>query len=384
MIAAQFAISIFILSMVLIIHFQNEMLRELSNAFPKADVLVLDKMDSEGVRPKHELLRQELTRLPGVERVSYSNIVPFAPVGRFRKMTPIEGDESQEMEFNMVSVDWEFLAAYDTDIVAGRGFDKAYAEDLYNPDTPRINVVVNQMTAENLGFGRGQAAIGKSFYRILDEDNPQPMQYTIVGVIPDQYFRGVHIGIKPLVYFIRPDLHRFATVRLTGENLNQTLQDIDGIWKQHIQNYPIERKFLDNYFRLFFRIPEAINKILGAFAAIALSLALIGLFGLAAFLAQRRTKEIGIRKVMGASVSQIVRLLIWQFSKPVIWSLLVALPLAYLASSIYLDFYAERFDFLVPVILLAAVVGVATAWVIVAGHAINIAKATPIRSLRYE
>jgi putative ABC transport system permease protein len=110
----------------------------------------------------------------------------------------------------------------------------------------------------------------------------------------------------------------------------------------------------------------------------------VGLFGLAAFMAQRRTREIGIRKVMGASRNQIVRLLIWQFSQPVIWSLLLAVPLAYLASRLYLDFFANRIGFVVPVILLACVTGILTAWAIVAVHAINIARATPVHSLRYE
>ena len=146
----------------------------------------------------------------------------------------------------------------------------------------------------------------------------------------------------------------------------------------------MQRQFLDFYFNLFFRFPEGINNVLGGFATVALSLALFGLFGLAAFLAQRRTKEIGIRKVMGASITQIVSLLIWQFSKPVLWSMAIAIPLAYLASSTYLNFFPERIDFIAPVIAIACIVGLFTAWAIVSIHAVRIARATPIKSLRYE
>jgi putative ABC transport system permease protein len=126
------------------------------------------------------------------------------------------------------------------------------------------------------------------------------------------------------------------------------------------------------------------NNVLAGFAFVALSLALIGLFGLAAFMAERRTREIGIRKVLGARVDQIVRLLVWQFSIPVLWSLLVAMPLAFAASGQYLNFFDDRITMLPLIIILASVMGLVAAWLIVAGHAVKIATASPIQSLRYE
>ena len=124
--------------------------------------------------------------------------------------------------------------------------------------------------------------------------------------------------------------------------------------------------------------------VFGGFAFVALMLSLIGLFGLAAFMAESRTKEIGIRKVMGASMAQIVRMLVVQFSKPVMWALLVALPLAYLASGVYLNFFANRLAMPEVIVVLAGVLSVAFAWAIVAVHAIKIARASPIQALRYE
>ena len=119
-------------------------------------------------------------------------------------------------------------------------------------------------------------------------------------------------------------------------------------------------------------------------AFVALMLSLIGLFGLAAFMAESRTKEIGIRKVMGASMSQIVRLLIWQFSQPVLWALLVALPLSYFASSTYLNFFADRLTMPAGIVVIAGVLAVVFSWAIVAIHAAKIARANPIKALRYE
>jgi len=117
---------------------------------------------------------------------------------------------------------------------------------------------------------------------------------------------------------------------------------------------------------------------------VALALALIGLFGLAAFMAGQRTREIGIRKVLGANSLQVARLLVWQFSKPVLWALVIALPLAYMASRTYLTFFADRINGEVVILLVSGLIAVLLAWGTVAGHAVRISRASPILALRYE
>ena len=166
--------------------------------------------------------------------------------------------------------------------------------------------------------------------------------------------------------------------------MQATLQEIESVWDGVIPEYPIQARFLDETFEEVFILFSAITQILAGFAFIALTLSLIGLFGLAAFMVQGRTKEIGIRKVMGANVVQIIRLLIWQFSKPVLWALLVATPLAYVGSGIYLDFFADRLTMPAGIIFAAGVLAVVFAWAIVAIHAVGIARAKPINALRYE
>jgi putative ABC transport system permease protein len=141
---------------------------------------------------------------------------------------------------------------------------------------------------------------------------------------------------------------------------------------------------LEGLFYDVYKIFEAMNSVLIGFASLALLLALIGLFGLAAFMARSRTKEIGIRKVLGASLPQIVRLLLWQFSKPVMWALIFAFPLAYFASNMYLQFFADRIDMQIPLILISGVVAVGLAWLVIALHAMRVARENPILALRYE
>jgi putative ABC transport system permease protein len=169
-----------------------------------------------------------------------------------------------------------------------------------------------------------------------------------------------------------------------GDTLADTLIEVEAVWDDVIPDYPIQSEFLDDTFNQIFQIFGAMTIFIGGFAFIALALSLIGLFGLSAFMAESRTKEIGIRKVMGANMIQIVQLLIWQFSKPALWALLIAMPLAYLAADTYLNFFANRIGITAGIVAGAGVVAVVFAWVIVAIHAIKIARANPIKALRYE
>ncbi len=158
----------------------------------------------------------------------------------------------------------------------------------------------------------------------------------------------------------------------------------NNVWNELIPDYPMQGRFLDEVFDDVYNILKYMNMALAGFAFIALSLALIGLFGLAAFMATQRTKEIGVRKVLGASSLQIARLLVWQFSTPVIWALAVALPAAYFASKQYLNFFADRIEAPIPILLVAGAIAVTLAWGTVAAHAIRIARSNPVMALRHE
>ena len=198
-------------------------------------------------------------------------------------------------------------------------------------------------------------------------------------------FRIPIIEAYAMVFLHSEETLRLASIRVTaGTPMHQVMQDIESAWQRVIPEYPMQSEFLNETFDDTFTIFNLTTQVLGGFALIALLLSTIGLFGLAAFMAQNRTREIGIRKVMGANVVQIVRLLIWQFSKPVMWSLLVALPLAYFASNTYLNFFADRIAAPSGIVFGSGVAAVLFAWLIVAIHAIRIAHANPIKALRYE
>ncbi|MFK7730608.1 MAG: ABC transporter permease [Pseudomonadales bacterium] len=388
MIGLQFAMSTFMLAMVMVMLFQGEKMQESSYIYPRDEILVLDRLDIDGTNARHDTLKEQLLNVEGVEAVSFSSQVPFDQSNSSFPVTPTRGDKSSEISINQVRVDTDFLTTYNIPLLAGRQYNRDYANDKRTDEPGQVNVIINEIAAVRLGLGSAQQAIGKTFYNIQSADTkPEDIKqydYTVVGVVENQNFLGLHNTIKPMIFSFSDDWRAHASIRLSTSRLNDTLSDIEDTWKSVIPDYPVQRRFLDEVFEETYKIIRAMSMTLSGFAVIALSLALIGLFGLAAFMAERRTKEIGIRKVLGAKASQVAYLLIWQFSIPVVWSLLVSIPAAYLASSLYLGFFADRIDTLIPVLFLAGIIGIAMAWLIVSLHAFKVARLPPIQSLRYE
>ena len=385
MIGIQFAISIFMLSVVSVVYMQNQKVEESSRIYDKDHTLIMERMGIDPIMERFDTLRLELLNLPGVEQVSLSSQVPFEQNNSASRITPVSGDESQAMSLSQITIDPYFLETYNIPLLAGRALDPQIALDSGTTGTSQINVLINQMGAANLGFGAGPDALGRSFYSIPDPDSTQPeVQYTIVGLLPDQNIQGLQNKIKPTMFYHWTSNMRIASVRLKAEDINETLADIDAVWAMLIPDYPLQKRFLDDIFNDVYAVFRMTNIMLAGFSAIALSLALIGLFGLAAFMSSQRTREIGIRKVLGAKISQITWLLVWQFSIPVLWSLLPALPLSYFAANLYLNFFSERISTVIPVVVLASIIGLAMAWLIVAGHAFRVASAKPVQALRYE
>lgn len=382
MLGLQFSISIFMLAMVLVVYLQNQKIESASNIYPKSQIISLKRVGVDSIQASHETLRNELLTLPNIENVSYASQLPYEQSTSAFGAGIEEGDENSGFLMSQVFIDEYFLDTYDIPVLHGRGFSSEVAHDTLVSEVFAVNVIINELGTTKLGFATPGEAIGQVFYDFPDER--QVRAYTIVGVWPDQNFQGFHNQIKPMIFMMQPDYLTRASVRVKGSAMGQALTDIESVWKRVIPNYPIQTEFLDDTFGQIFQIYSIMTILLGGFASIALSLSMIGLFGLSAFMAESRTKEIGIRKVMGASLPQIVNLLIFQFSKPAMWALLIAMPLAYLAAGQYLNFFAERISTTAGIVAGAGLLAMALAWAIVAVHAIKIARANPIRALRYE
>ncbi len=383
MIGVQFAISAFMLALVSIVYIQNEKVKESSNIFPKSEIYTLENLGVEGIRDRLDTLRHELEALPNVESAAFSSQVPFEQNSRQTSFSATPADEAGEFVVMRMTMTPEFLAAYDIPLLAGRNLSRDISNDEYREDESEVlNVLVNELTLVKLGIASPQDAINQRFYDLDDEELLK--EYVIAGVVPTQNILGLFNSEKPWVFHYDAEGMQTGSVRISGGNIIDTVAEIEEVWKRVIPDYPMQGRFLDETFNDVYQILKYMNMALGGFAFIALSLAMIGLFGLAAFMAAQRTKEIGVRKVLGASSGQIAMLLVWQFSKPVMWALMVALPAAFFASNIYLDFFAERIDSPIVILLVAGVIAVLLAWGTVAGHAYRIARANPVLALRYE
>jgi putative ABC transport system permease protein len=362
MIGAQFAISAFMLAVVAIVFMQNEKVKESSYIFPRSEIYTMDRLSVDGISDRLDTLKHELEALPNVETVAYSSQVPFEQNNSQRGVSLQPGDEAGQINLQYMDMSPDFLDAYDIPVLAGRGFDR--------------NIL------EALQIASASDAINKRFY-LLNDDGPNT-EFVIVGVLPTQNIIGLFNQEKPWMFLYRPESMRIGSIRISGGNIMDTVEQIEDIWDRVIPEYPMQGQFLDEVFDDVYNILKYMNMALAGFAFVAFSLALIGLFGLAAFMAAQRTKEIGMRKVLGASTAQIVRLLVWQFSTPVLWALAVALPGAYFASSLYLNFFADRIESPVFTLVVSGALAVTLAWSTVAGHAFRIARSNPIVALRYE
>jgi putative ABC transport system permease protein len=382
MIGAQFAISAFMLAVVAIVFVQNEKVKEGSYIFPRSEIYTMDRLSIEGISDRLDTLKHELEALPNIETVAYSSQVPFEQNNSQRGVSLQPGDEAGQINLQYMDMSPDFLEAYDIPVMAGRGFDRNIANDSPTEGIDTQNALINELALEALQIASPNDAINKRFY-LLNDDGPDT-EFVIVGVLPTQNIIGLFNQEKPWMFLYQPESMRIGSVRITGGNIMETVEQIEDVWDRVVPEYPMQGRFLDEVFDQVYNILKYMNMALAGFAFIAFSLALIGLFGLAAFMAAQRTKEIGMRKVLGASTMQIVRLLVWQFSTPVLWALVVALPGAYFASSLYLNFFAERLESPILILVVSGALAVTLAWSTVAGHAFRIARSNPIVALRYE
>jgi putative ABC transport system permease protein len=383
MIGAQFAISAFMLSLVAISYMQNERVKESSYVFPRSEIYTLDRLNVDSIQERLDTLRHELEALPNVSSVAYASQVPYEQNNSNVGVSLNPGDESTEFPLQYMSMTPEFLETYDIPLLTGRHLSRDIANDSGTNESEVVNVIVNELALEKLGIATPADALNKRFYRLDEEDGNKP-EFVIVGVAPTQNITGLFNAEKAWMYRWSTDYIRIGSVRITGGNIMDTVEAIEDVWDRVIPEYPMQGRFLDDTFDDVYNILKYMNMALSGFAFIAMSLALIGLFGLAAFMAAQRTKEIGVRKVLGANNFQIAKLLVWQFSKPVMWALAAALPAAYFASTVYLNFFADRIEAVIPILVVSGTLAVMLAWGTVAGHAIRIARANPVYALRYE
>jgi putative ABC transport system permease protein len=336
----------------------------------------------------HQSFVQGLRSYPGVLALGMTNQQPFENEQALANVT-VPG-QPDAIVLNEIDASPDIPAVYGMKLIAGRLLSDTRAEDgmhrreiLQQQDSLKANsrnegrnVLINEAAAARMGF-TPQQAIGKT---ILLRDN----HVIIVGVLADAKYAGAREPIMPTLFDYYPDASADVVLRVRGDMIPQTLSFIDQSWRSFAPIMAVQHHFLDDSFDKLYRADEREGKMFGIFVAIAIFIACLGLFGLAAFTAGRRTKEIGIRKVFGARTRDIVFLLIWQFSIPVLIANAIAWPLAWYYLHGWLDGFAYRIPLSPLYFVGVGTAALVIAWITIFAHAWRVARANPINALRYE
>jgi putative ABC transport system permease protein len=374
----QFAVLIGLILAVMVIGRQTHFALNEGLRVDKAQMVMLD-ITSPGDaaaapragEPKYrDAFLDQVRKLPGVlgAACSSSDVLDIA-----NTETTVLSPNGDVLGVGMADVDYGFFELYGLEPVAGRFFSRS------RPDDEHKVAVINQKAATALGFASAAWAVGRSF---RSYPSKEPIQ--IVGVVPDFAFDLSRGAQQPVIYTQYPSRFDYLSIKLKGKDIPETLRAIDALWKATGAVRPASRQFVDQYLQTVYASTLRQGYLIDALCGVAVFIACLGLFALAAFTAERRTKEIGVRKAMGASKGDILRLLLWQFARPVLWANLIAWPLGWWAMDRWLHGFSQRIALSPGYFLAAGAAAVAIAWLTVSWQSFRVARAKPVSALRYE
>jgi putative ABC transport system permease protein len=375
----QFAVSIGLGIAALVIFAQIDYARHIDLGFSRDNMVVIS-LDQAGLSPLAQAsLMRTLSAAPDIAGAALSVKAPAESERQDEfNFAQIPGNP-QKIAVQSISVSPEFAEVYGMKLIAGRLLSRDHGKDI-NGGTGLAggtNIVIDEDAARAFGF-TPQTAIGKSIDLVF-------AHVTIVGVVRNALFHGAQgVSTTASVYYYNPNHMRRLSIRVKGGHIPEALAFIDRTWRQFVPTSPISRWFLEDSFDSLYSDAERQGALLNAFVGIAILIACLGLFGLAAFVVERRTKEIGIRKVMGARTGDIVRLLLWQFSIPVLLANIIAWPVAWHYLERWLAGYAYRIELSPLYFIAAGLLALVIAWLTVIGHALRVARSNPVNALRYE
>jgi putative ABC transport system permease protein len=265
----------------------------------------------------------------------------------------------------------DFIAHYDLELVAGRTYSRDYPSDLNGA------IVINEAAARQFGYTNPTEIIGKKFDQWGREGE-------VIGVVKDFNYISLHRNIEPLTLPLVPEASRYLSLKVKSENLSQRIAEVENIWKELAPHRPFLYSFLDEDFNKQYESDLRFRKIFTTFSIFALIIACLGLLGLATYTAEQRTKEIGIRKVLGADVSGIVTLLSKDFIRLVLVAIIIATPLSWYAMNRWLEGFAYKVEVSWWIYPLAGILAIIIALLTISSQAIKAALMDPVKSLRSE
>jgi putative ABC transport system permease protein len=393
LVVVQFAVSIGLIICTAVIYGQTVYARHVDPGFKRDHILQIEELGRAQLFSRVEGFVEQVKRVPGVVAAGLTDIGVATNNDNNSGIIPPGGNS--EVNIGQYNVGEGFLDAMGLTLKAGRWFDASRPMDDTTLPYPEdkgvekaiaqrgINVVLNEYAVKRLGFKSPQDAAGKTVRSQLLGPDAGMIDINIIGVVGDSRFRTVRKPIDSIMFRKVRTGPNYLIVRYRGDP-NTVRAALESQWKQFTNEVPFNAKFSDDIIAELYKKEDARAQIFAAFSLLAVIIGCLGLFGLAAFTAERRTKEIGIRKVLGARTRDIVRLLVWQFSRPVIIANVIAWPVAWWMMRDWLNSFDQRIPLTPVPFLFAAAVALGIAIATVVGHAVRVARANPIHALRYE
>jgi len=375
LIVAQFGISIFLIIYTVIILQQMHFMQTKDLGYDKDHVVVLP-IGGEMMK-RFETLKAAFAQIPGVEAITASYDTP-ENVQWGDGITAVDEKGKHEISLNAMPVDLDFTKSMQMQLLAGRDFlqsDFGLMDTSNNGANYQQPYIINETLAKKIGWTPHQA-IGKTIEKGVSG--------RVVGVVKDFNFRSLHDPIGPMLIFLNRDLSRDYLLRINGNNAKQTIAALETVWKQRVPERPFNYHFLDDDYNKLYLSEQKISELFGVAAALAIVLACLGLFGLAAFTTVQRTKEIGIRRVLGADISSITFLIAKSFLELIGIAIIIAVPLSWWAGNKWLQDFAYRIPVQSYIFIAVALATALIALCTVSYHSIKTSLMNPVKSLRSE
>lgn len=371
----QFTISVIMIIGTLTVFNQLNYIKQMDKGFDDDSIVVLTIRDTTGVR-NLEAFQQELLKHQNILKSGTASSIPGGGYGIIVQRIEALDGSFLEKGVNFVFVDHHYLDVMDMKIIEGRAFDPNLQTDLEE------SVIINEAAVRN--FGWGDDILGKEIQFGAGIEGDAARYTKVVGVVKDFHYASLHNAVEPLLILLSDSPLRNINLKISNHNIPATLKYIEEKWKEFNPTFPFEYSFLDDNLNQQYIAEQKISQVFSYFTIICILIASMGLFGLASFTAEQRTREIGIRKVLGADTASIIRILSREFLICVIWANIIAWPVAYYFLDKWLSNFVYRVNVSLLIMLVSGLIALLISLLTVISQAIKAASVNPVISLKYE
>ncbi len=375
LIVTQFMISVILIAGTIIVYQQVSFMRNQKLGMSIDKILVVgganvvgDSLYKNIVKP----FREELLRSPAIKGIAASNYIPGKEIYSTSGVKRLEAGKDAYITHYFIDVNYDFVPVYEIQMLAGRNFSRDFASDKIN------KALINEQSLRVLGFRKPEDAINKKI-TLGGQDT-----LTILGVVADYHQEGLQKAIEPIIMQLRASSRSFYSIKLNTGDISSTIAAIDKSWKTYFPEYPMTYFFLDDNFIQQYKTDELFGKVFGLFAFLAILIACSGLLGLSAYNVLQRSKEIGVRKILGASSQNILLILSKDFISLIILALLLAIPLGWYIMNMWLQDFAYKITIQWWTFAMSGIIALAIAAITIILNAYKAVRANPTKSLRTE